>query len=95
MWGIQFQKIIYFLYFRYRKRYLEEITKSIFMENPVVFYTTNQRYQAEVLKAKLEENDISAYIIDKKDSAYVVIGEVELYVEAKNIEKAKALIDTE
>lgn len=65
------------------------------MENPVVFYTTNQRYQAEVLKAKLEENEISAYIMDKKDSAYVVIGEVELYVEAKNVEKAKELLGEE
>jgi hypothetical protein len=64
------------------------------MENPVVVFTSNQRYEVEVLKAKLEEHDIGSYIIDKKDSAYVVIGETELYVEADELAKAKEIIDS-
>jgi len=62
------------------------------MENPVKLFSSNQSFEIELLKAKLEENGIAAYILNKQDSAYVVIGDVELYVEETALEKAKAIL---
>jgi len=65
------------------------------MKNPVKLFSTNQSFKVEVLKAKLEEHNIESYILNKQDSAYVVIGEVELYVDASTLEKAKELMEFE
>lgn len=63
------------------------------MKNPVKLFTTNKRYEIDVLKAKLEEHKIESYIMNKQDSAYVVIGEIELYVEESDLAKAKELMN--
>lgn len=62
------------------------------MKNPVKIFTSVQSFEVEVLKAKLEEHNIETYILNKQDSAYVVIGELELYVDASDIEAAKTII---
>ena len=62
------------------------------MENPILLYTSHQRFEVEVFKAKLEEHGIGAFIIDKQDSAYVVIGEAELHVEAEHLERAREIL---
>jgi len=62
------------------------------MKNPVKLFSSNQSFEVELLKATLEENGIAAYILNKQDSAYVVIGDLELYVEETELESAKAIL---
>lgn len=45
-----------------------------------LIYSTNLEYQAELAREVLEENNIEVFIINKKDSFYVTIGDIELYV---------------
>lgn len=59
----------------------------------VQVYLTDKGYLAEILKDMLFDNDIQAIIMNKKDSAYVSIGDVELYVKKDDAVKAKFLIE--
>jgi hypothetical protein len=54
-------------------------------------YSTNQSYDAEIIKTMMADNDIECVIMNKQDSTYG-IGEIELYVMAEDIIKAKQLI---
>lgn len=45
-----------------------------------LIYTTSLYTQAEIIKGKLEQNDIPVRMLNKQDSMYIVIGEIELYV---------------
>jgi len=46
-----------------------------------------------MLKALLEEEEITSVVINKKDSAYVLIGEVELYVKPEDVIRAKMIAE--
>ena len=50
------------------------------MENWFKIFSTNQAYQAEIVRGVLEENDIPVMLVNKQDSSYVFLGEVEVYV---------------
>ena len=54
--------------------------------------TSKQAYQIEILKGMLEENNIIAVSVNKKDSSYLAFGEIELFVESKDVIQAKNLI---
>ncbi len=43
-------------------------------------YSTKNYLEATIIKGKLEENNIQAVILNRQDSSYLVIGEVEIYV---------------
>lgn len=43
-------------------------------------YSTKNYLEANIIKGKLEENNIQAVILNRQDSSYLVIGEVEIYV---------------
>ncbi len=58
----------------------------------MIAYTTDKLYQAEIIKEILIDNHIRSIIMNKKDSAYN-FGEIEIYVKANNIIKAKQLIN--
>lgn len=60
--------------------------------NWTLIYTTNIDFQAEIVKELIEENEIEVVIINKKDSFYKTIGEIELYVLKENEEVAKSVI---
>ena len=60
----------------------------------VKIFNSADRFKAEIYKGMLEENGIPSIIMDKQDSAYVSIGEVELYVKRENILKAMTIIKT-
>lgn len=62
------------------------------MENPVKILRSNQSFEVDLLRAKLQENGIESYVVNKQDSAYVMLGEIELFVDASNLEKAKSLL---
>ncbi len=60
--------------------------------NWALTYSTTLEYQAIMIKDMLEENGITAVIVNRKDSAYVFMGEVEVYVSNDNVIVAKHLI---
>jgi hypothetical protein len=54
------------------------------MENWKCVYSTDQVYKAEAVKEFLAKEDIEAFVINKKDSAYTVFGDVELFVQPED-----------
>lgn len=58
----------------------------------VLIYTTNQEYQAEILKQHFADNGMEVFVINKKDSFYVVLGDIEFYVLKENEEAARLII---
>ena len=62
-------------------------------DNWAKIYTTTAAYKAEIAKDVLEQEDIQSVIVDKKDSAYGVFGEIELYVQRENVIKAKHILN--
>ena len=58
-----------------------------------VVFTTDKEYQAEMIKALLEDNEIDAFIMNKKDSFYVTIGDIEILVKRDDLIKAKWIIN--
>ena len=54
--------------------------------------SSKQVYQIELLKGMLEEHNIIAVSVNKKDSSYLAFGEIELFVESRNVVQAKNLI---
>ena len=43
-------------------------------------YTTDSYTEANIIKGMLEENSIKAILLNKQDSSYLFLGEIELYV---------------
>jgi len=43
-------------------------------------YSTGSYAEANIIKGKLEENNIKAVLLNKQDSNYLFLGEIELYV---------------
>ncbi|MBN8702507.1 MAG: DUF2007 domain-containing protein [Bacteroidetes bacterium] len=56
-------------------------------------YSTSQAHQAEMIKTILEENEIECVLINRQDSFYKFIGELDLYVNRDKIIKAKTIIN--
>lgn len=56
-------------------------------------YSTNMQHQAEIIKAVLKDHLIECVSIDKRDSSYVNIGEIELYTKAGDAILARFLIE--
>ena len=62
------------------------------MEDWKCIYSTDQMYKAEMMKAFLVKENIEAVVVNKKDSAYTVFAEVELYVQPEDEHLAIELI---
>ena len=60
--------------------------------NWVKIYSTSQAHLAEIAKGVLKENGIDSVVLNKKDSAYNMWGEVELYASEKNAREAMSII---
>ena len=54
-------------------------------------YATGVLFDAEFIKSKLIDEGIECKTLNKKDSAYL-FGEIELYVQAENVVRAKHII---
>ncbi len=57
-------------------------------------YSSSQEHRIEIVKAVLLDQDIPSVVINKKDSAYL-FGELELYVHADKVLRAKQIINKE
>jgi len=57
-------------------------------------YSSTEIHKIEIVKAVLEDNGIPSFEINKKDSSYISIGEIELYVATENVLLSKIIINT-
>ena len=55
-------------------------------------YSTDQLYKAEMMKSLLSEHQIECVMVNKKDSAYVTVGSIELFVPRDQILRAINLV---
>ncbi len=62
-------------------------------ENWVKVYSSRSLASAEIIKSMLLENDLDAVLLNKLDSSYLAFGQAEVYVNSKNEEVAKKLIE--
>ncbi len=58
----------------------------------VKVFTAKELYRASLLKGVLEDEGIDVIILNKKDSIYITIGEVELYVKQSDAVRALNII---
>ena len=63
------------------------------MQGWFMLYSTKNYLEANIIKGKLEENHIRAVILNRQDTSYISIGEIELYVPAHLKDIAVHLID--
>lgn len=61
----------------------------------VKIFTTPDQFKAQFINGMLEEHNIKSVIMNKKDSAYGVFGEVEVYVLREDVLKAMNLINNQ
>ena len=63
------------------------------MQGWFMLYSTKNYLEANIIKGKLEENNIHTVILNRQDTNYITIGEIELYVPAHLKDIAVHLID--
>lgn len=64
-------------------------------EDWVKIYDSQESLKINVAKARLNDHGIESVVMDKKDSAYVVIGRSELYVPKDKAEEAVKILEAE
>ncbi|MCX6331979.1 MAG: DUF2007 domain-containing protein [Bacteroidetes bacterium] len=57
-------------------------------------YSSSQLSVASIVAGLLREQDIQANVLNKIDSSYVFLGEVEVYVPANDYEKAITIVNS-
>ncbi len=57
-------------------------------------FSSSQLTDSSMVMGILNENEIAAKTLNKQDSSYVFLGEVEVYVPSDMFEKAQVLIST-
>ena len=60
--------------------------------NWIKIYSSSEPFKIEILKGFLKEKNITAISINKQDSSYLAFGDIELFVDAKDVLQAKMLI---
>jgi len=60
----------------------------------VMVYSNPLPHKINIVKAVLEDNQIKSYEVNKKDSSYIFIGDIDLYVNEKDAVLARFLIKT-
>ncbi len=63
------------------------------MKNWSLLYATQNLSEASIIKGMLEENSVPVLLVNKQDSSYVFIGDIELYVPNHLKEVAGSLVD--
>ncbi len=60
----------------------------------VTVHKTPDLLQAEFLKNELGNQEIAAVIVNRKDTMYPIFGQANLYVERRNLEIARVILET-
>jgi hypothetical protein len=55
-------------------------------------YYSNQLHKIEIVKAVLEDQNIKSVVVDKRDSNYIAVGDIEVYVPNEDAILAKIII---
>ncbi len=55
-------------------------------------YESMQEYLAEIARSVLSDNNIESVIINKKDSVFNSLGNIEVYVNRDNLIRAKQIL---
>jgi len=58
----------------------------------VKIYVSTQPHKVEIVKAVLSDNNVESFEVNKKDSSYTFMGEVDLYVHSRDAVLAEFLI---
>lgn len=56
-------------------------------------YFSNQMHKIEIVRSVLNDNNIKSVVIDKRDSSYIMVGDVEVYVSHEDAILAKIIIE--
>ena len=64
------------------------------MKDWIKIYSSSQLATAAMIVNLLNENQVPAKLLDRKDSAYVFLGEAEIYVPAAFLEVAQQVLTT-
>jgi Putative prokaryotic signal transducing protein len=62
------------------------------MENWYLLLRTDKYIDAEILRGLLEENQVPVVVVNKQDSSYIFLGEIEVYVPPQSKELARDLM---
>ena len=62
------------------------------METKSLLTTSEKDFHINLLKSKLNEAGIESWVLNKRDSSYMTFGEIELYVDNENLEKARQVL---
>ena len=62
------------------------------MEGWVAVFSCDQVFSAELARQYLENNGVTAIVVNRKDSFYVTIGDVEVYVALADADVATSLL---
>ena len=57
-----------------------------------LLFSSDKAYRVEILRSLLEEEEIPCVVLNKQDSSYVTIGEIELMVSRNDILKASQIL---
>ena len=56
-------------------------------------YFSNQLHKIEIVRSVLNDHDIKSVVVDKRDSSYIMVGDVEVYVSNEDSILAKIIIE--
>lgn len=62
-------------------------------ENMKEVFSADKMYKIKIIQELLEESKIESFVLDQKGSAFL-IGDIHLYVDAKNESKALSIIES-
>jgi hypothetical protein len=62
-------------------------------ENWILVYTNIDLYQVKIAEDVLKQNGIVSHILEKGDSAIPSLGEVRLYTQPEDAEKARTVLE--
>jgi len=65
------------------------------MNNWQKVYTSSNPLHANLVRDVLETNGLKAFLMDKKDSSYGMFGQLEVYVDKKQVVTAIKIIEDE
>lgn len=76
------------------KTWIQKILpKETEFEKNKIVYRTSEVHMANIMKLKLEEESVHVIVINKMDTSYNNFGEIELYVNQKDVIRAKYIIE--